>query len=351
MRYRAAVIGCGRKGLTIDDERKCPINYCHGPAAHTRALEAMSEVDLVAVADTSPERRALAAERHPGIKIYESYDVMLADCDLDLVVIATQTPEHASATVAAARAGVGAIICEKAIATSMVEANEMIDTCARASAKLIVDHPRRYHPTYAAVEAVITSGRIGRLRAIAGTVGTGVIHNGSHFFDLFRLYCGEARAVRGSLTGDPTIDGPGFVVVEFDNGVVGTLDAQSQTEVGLALYGTDGNMTVDSIFPGYELTEYVKRVNSASPSEWFLGTECGSKRVERVYVDTADIGTNEALYRDTLQAVEHGSRQRSAGEDGARALEIALAAFASHRLRGATVSLPLDDVELRIPSR
>ena len=132
MRYRAGVIGCGRKGLTIDDERKCPINYCHGPAAHTRALEAMSEVDLVAVADTSPERRALAAERHPGVKIYESYEVMLADCDLDLVAIATQTPEHASATVAAARAGVGAIICEKAIATSMVEANEMIDTCARA---------------------------------------------------------------------------------------------------------------------------------------------------------------------------------------------------------------------------
>jgi predicted dehydrogenase len=348
--YRAAVIGCGRKGLTIDDELKCPTNYCHGPAAHATALAAMSELELIAVADINPLRLALASQRHPGVRTYTSYDAMLAESDLDLVVVATQTPDRAAATVTAAKAGVRVVIAEKAMATSMAEAHAMLDACAAAGTKLLINHPRRYHPTFSAVEQAVAAGRIGKLQSIVGTVGNGVVHNGSHFFDLFRLYAGHARAVRGSLTGPADADGPGFAFVEFDDGVIGTLDAQSSIEVALTLNGTGGKIVVDSVFPGYELTEYVRR-DGAGPKEWFQGSRCKSKRTETVYVPADDEGTTLLLYRDALNTLERGIQPRSSGEDGAGALEIALAAFASHRLGGATITLPLDDVDLTIPSR
>jgi predicted dehydrogenase len=348
--YRAGVIGCGRKGLTIDDERKCPINYCHGPAAHTTALEALPEVDLVAIADIDAGQRALARERHAGVAAFESYEEMLSVSDLDLVVVATQTPNHAAATIAAARAGVSAIICEKAIATSMAESAAMIDACAASGAVLLVNHPRRYHPTFAAVEAAVASGRIGKLQAMSGTVRNGLIHNGSHFFDLFRLFGGEAIAVRGWVADSADTDGSGFAQVEFEGGVVGTLDARSQIEVGFTLLGTDGRIDIDGILPGYEITEYVQPAHNRGPEEWFLGSECKSKHVASVRVDV-DEATNLALYRDALSAIENGTTPRSAGVDGAQALDMALGAFASHRENGATVPLPLRDVELRVPSR
>ena len=331
MRYRAGVIGCGRKGLTIDDEHKCPVNYCHGLAAHVPALAAMPGVELTAVADTDPGRLQLAAERHPGVRAYPSYDAMLAAEQLDLVTVATQTPDHAAATIAAARAGVRAIICEKALATSMGEAAQMLDSCAVAGTVLVVNHPRRYHPTYLAARQALAEGTIGDLQAMIGMVANGIVHNGSHFFDLFRLYAGDAIQVRGVVRGDGDQDTAGVVLVDFPGGVLGTLDAQSRTDISLTLVGTRGRILIDAALPGYEVTEYVTGGSETVPPEWFMGSQCKTRRVETVYVPADDEGTTVALYRDAIRALEEGSTPRSSGQDAARALEMALAAFASHR--------------------
>lgn len=351
MPYRAGVIGCGRKGLTIDDERKCPVNYCHGLAAHVPALAGMPDVELAAVADTDPGRLRLAAARYPAVRTYPTYDAMLAAEQLDLVTVATQTPGHAAAVTAAARAGARAIICEKALATSMGEAAQMLDSCAAAGTVLVVNHPRRYHPTYLAARQALADDAIGDLQAMIGMVANGVVHNGSHFFDLFRFFAGDATRVRGVVRGDGDTDTSGVVLVDFPGGVLGSLDAQSRTDISLTLVGTRGRILIDAALPGYEITEYVTGGGDAVPPEWFMGSQCKSRRVETVYVPAGEESTTVALYRDAISALENGSTPRSSGTDAARALEMALAAFASHRAGGAPVSLPLADLELRIPSR
>jgi predicted dehydrogenase len=349
--FRAGVIGCGRKGLTIDDERKCPINYCHGPGGHVPALSAMADVELVAVADTDPEQLRVVSERYPALRTYKSYDAMLAAEDLDLVTVATQTPEHAQATIAAAHAGVRAIICEKALATSMSEARAMLESCQNASAVLLVNHPRRYHPTYLAARQALAQDAIGELQAMLGMVSNGLVHNGSHFFDLFRFFAGDATSVRGVVRGSSDHDAAGVAFVDFAGGVLGSLDAQSRTEINMTIFGTRGKIVIDGALPGYELTEYVTSSGDVTPPEWFMGSHCKTRRVETVYVPADDPGTTVMLYLDAIRALEEGTRPVSSGEDGARALEIALGAFASHRLGGAAVPLPLTDLDLRIPSR
>lgn len=351
VRYRAGVIGCGRKGLTIDDERKCQVNYCHGLAAHVPALAAMPDIELAAVADTDPERLRLVSERFSGARAYKTYDAMLAAEELDLVTIATQTPDHAAATIAAARAGARAIICEKALATSMGEAADMLHSCETTGTVLLVNHPRRYHPTYEAARQALADDAIGDLQAIIGMVANGIVHNGSHFFDLFRFFAGEASQVRGVVRGDGDQDTAGVALVDFPGGVLGSLDAQSRADISLTVVGTRGRIVIDGALPGYEITEYVTSTGDAVPPEWFMGSQCKTRRVETVYVPADDAGQTVALYRDAIMTLEEGTTPRSSGYDGARALEMALAAFASDRAGGAPIPLPLADLQLRIPSR
>jgi predicted dehydrogenase len=337
--------------LTIDDERKCPVNYCHGPGAHVPALAGMPGVELAAVADTDPERLRIVSERYPGLRAYKSYDAMLAAEELDLVTVATQTPGHAAAVIAAAAAGAKAVICEKALATSMSEAEAMLRGCAASGTVLLVNHPRRYHPTYLAVRQALADGAIGDLQAMLGMVANGIVHNGSHFFDLFRFFAGDAAQVRGVVRGNSDEDTAGVALVDFAGGVLGYLDAQSRTDISMTLFGTRGKIVIDAALPGYELTGYVTSGGDVTPPEWFMGSQCKTRRVETVHIPADDDGTTVVLYQDAIRALEEGAVPRSSGQDGARALEIALAAFASHRAGGAAVRLPLGDPGLRIPSR
>src|SRR5436190_2127002 len=142
VRYRVGIVGCGRKASTIDDEGKCPVNYCRPPCAHAAAYALLPNVELAAACATGQaSRRAFGAR---------------------------------------------GVLCEKALATSLEEADAMLAACARHGTRLLVDHPRRFHPTYALARAAVQAGEIGQLRAIVATAGGAVVHNGTHLFDLVR---------------------------------------------------------------------------------------------------------------------------------------------------------------------
>jgi predicted dehydrogenase len=350
MSYRVGLVGGGRKGLTIDDERKCPTNGCHGPASHVTAIKALPGIELTAIAERNDVNRAVVRSRLPDIPLYRSHEEMLDREDLDIVAIATQTPDHAPVTIAAARKGVRAVICEKAIATSMAEADAMVEECEKAGTVLVVNHTRRYHPTFDRAKEALDRGEIGRLQLIVGTVGRGIVHNGTHFFDLFRLFAGDATAVSGHCTEPSDRDTGGYATVEFANGATAMLDAQSATEICLTLHGERGRIVIDSSYPGYEVVEYVDPPTQPVPAEWYKGGPCRERRSRLVEVIPDDGGAMLGLYRDAVNAIEGDKGLKSSGRDGAAALEMSLAAFAATAL-GGNVALPLRDKTLRVVSR
>ncbi|HDN02152.1 MAG TPA: Gfo/Idh/MocA family oxidoreductase [Candidatus Bathyarchaeota archaeon] len=116
---------------------------------------------IVAVTDPIEERRLEAVERF-GCKAYPDYDSLLKDENVELVVVATPSHLHASQTIKALESGKD-VVCEKPMATSLKEADAMIDAAKRTGRLLTVFQNRRYAPDFMKVKEIIESGVLGRI--------------------------------------------------------------------------------------------------------------------------------------------------------------------------------------------
>ena len=106
--------------------------------------------DLVGcVAETVDEARPLAEQY--GLKIYHDLASLLDD--VDVVDICTPTHLHAEMVLQAAAAGKH-IICEKPLARTVAQGQEVIQACQKAGVRLLVAHVVRFFPEYALAKAV-----------------------------------------------------------------------------------------------------------------------------------------------------------------------------------------------------
>ncbi|WP_341946931.1 Gfo/Idh/MocA family oxidoreductase [Microbacterium sp. LWH11-1.2] len=132
---------------------------------HLDAIAEAPGIDLVAVCDIDQRRAAEAAERFAA-RTWQDYREMFAAEQMDGVVITSPHSLHTAMAKAAAEAGV-AVLVEKPMATTLADADEIIDTCERAGVPLSVGHVLRFDPAAEAAASVIESGRIGRPLAIS----------------------------------------------------------------------------------------------------------------------------------------------------------------------------------------
>ena len=137
-RIRAAVIGVGYLGRH-----------------HARILATLEDVELVAVVDTNAERAAAAASA-TGAPAYGDFrDVFTG---VDAVTIAVPTELHRDVALPFLERGI-AVLVEKPMASSLVEADELLAAARQSGAALAVGHTERYNPAVAAVLPLVTSPR------------------------------------------------------------------------------------------------------------------------------------------------------------------------------------------------
>ena len=98
---------------------------------------------------------------------YRHYKDLLADDDIDAVIIATPDHWHSRISIDAAKAGKH-VLCEKSLATSSTEAEEMVTACRTAGVLLQEAFMWRHNPRSHRAKEMITSGEIGTLRIIPG---------------------------------------------------------------------------------------------------------------------------------------------------------------------------------------
>jgi predicted dehydrogenase len=138
----------------------------HLPAYRARR-ELRGDVDIVALADISPERRALAAAAMPGARIYESAQALIAAeaQNLDFVDIATPPVDHARLARLALDRGLH-VLCEKPFTTDANEAAALLDR-ARAVRRVIFPcHNYKHAPVVKGIRAALAAGTIGEVHAI-----------------------------------------------------------------------------------------------------------------------------------------------------------------------------------------
>lgn len=111
-------------------------------------LAAIAESDngrLVAMASRSAERARQMLEPHPGVRIVDSYDALLADPEVDAVYNPLPNSLHREWTIRALEAGKH-VLCEKPIGLNAAEALEMAAAAERAGRHLMEAFMYRFHP-------------------------------------------------------------------------------------------------------------------------------------------------------------------------------------------------------------
>jgi len=106
---------------------------------------------------------------------YEDYNEMLKRDDIDLVSVCVPNFLHHDVTLAAARAGKH-VLCEKPLATSVKDAEEMIAVCAEAGVKLFYAEDWVFSPALRRVERILCEGAVGKVLYVKGKE----VHNGTH---------------------------------------------------------------------------------------------------------------------------------------------------------------------------
>ncbi|KZE54653.1 dehydrogenase [Brevibacillus parabrevis] len=300
--------------------------------SYAHAIGKLAGVQLVGVADEDEARGKEAAEKW-GVPFYHDYRELLAS-DVDAVIITSENAKHHEHTVAAAKAGKH-ILCEKPLATTLAAAQEMIDICREQGVILQTAFPVRFHPAVVRAKQLVEQGKVGRIMAIRGTNrgqnpggwfvdpaksgGGAVIDHTVHVVDLMRWFMGvEVREVyaevdsKFSLT---PIDDCGILTMEFENGVFATLDcswSRNKTfpvwgDVTMEIIGTEGTISLDAFsqkLDVYSNDKGLKWVN------W--GDDMDSQ-----------------LVSDFVASVREKKAPSVTGEDGMRAVEVALAAYQS----------------------
>ena len=155
--YKAAIVGCGSIGH-----------------AHMEGYQLVDEVEVVAVADPVPAARQRYIEQYGIPQQYDTVEEMLAQAQPDIVSVCTWHLLHPAPTIAAAQAGVKAVICEKPMAIGMEAADAMVDACAASGTKLVISHQRRFTPGWEKARQLIAEGVIGTPLFVTNKVADGL---------------------------------------------------------------------------------------------------------------------------------------------------------------------------------
>jgi scyllo-inositol 2-dehydrogenase (NAD+) len=297
---------------------------------------------LIAVADVSAARAKEVAAELEIEHSFGSFEDMLAHKEIGCVVIATPDKFHAQdiRTAAAARKH---ILCEKPLALSVADAHAALDAVAKAGVHLQVGFMRRYDPAYAAAMKRIEAGEIGEpvifksigrdkdappISAYQSKLNGMLLYNNTiHDFDLARWLMrdevSEAHtyatvAIRPELAqhGDVVAS---VVNLRYRRGAIGNIESFVQSTYGYdirtEIVGSAGSILVGSFrhMPAILLN---KNGGTQTLADHFL------TRFADAYV---------AEVRDFVDNVLNDRPPRITGEDGLRALEIAVAAENSYR--------------------
>jgi predicted dehydrogenase len=129
------------------------------------AMKAGTLTEIVAIASRD-EQRAKNAAAELGIpKAYGSYEALLADPDIDAIYNPLPNHLHASLTIQALEAGKH-VLCEKPIAINAEEARQIEAAQARTGLIAAEAFMVRFHPQWQKVREIVSSGRVGDVRAI-----------------------------------------------------------------------------------------------------------------------------------------------------------------------------------------
>lgn len=308
---RIGVIGCGAFGQN-----------------HVRNLSEMSGIELVGVADIDKNRLHLAKEKF-GAPGYQDYKELLTR-DLDAVTIAVPTTLHKKVACDALKKGIDVLV-EKPIASTVEEAETIIQTAEKEGLNLMVGHVTRFEPTVMKLKTMIDKGGLGTVISLsAKRVGpyhprirdVGIIIDlGVHDIDIIS-YLYQKRAQKVFAVAGKTIhtfEDYASILMVFESDKSGLIDTNwhSPHKVRkLTAVGTKSIVDVD----------YLDNSLKNYDSEWIRDAKIEGKEPLRTELEAF------------VTCIKEDKEVPITGEDGLYTLQVALSAIKSYQ-EGREVSL------------
>ena len=314
---RAAVIGLGWMGVN-----------------HARIYSEIPNADLVAVADVSRNAANDIATKY-DCRPYESIDDMLQNERLDVASISVPTPQHFDVASQFIEAGVNVLV-EKPIALETTEAQAMIDAAKSKGVTLGVGHIERFNPVIVGLKTVLESGEIGTILQVSirrigphpdRDRGTGVFLDlATHDVDIIRYLTDSEVSSVASLSksiGVSKYEDLGMGLLGMSDGSLATITENwvSPTKIReITVTGDRGMLVADTI-----TQDLFQFDNDYTISDWasiqnFRGMSEGRMIRHRLTKGEPLRLEIEAF----VDAVSNGTTFGVEGEDGLKALEIAL---------------------------
>ena len=344
-RLRIGVLGCG------------PI----AQAAHFESCTKARNADLYAICDVADDLRERMQWTHAPAKSYADYDAMLADPNVDAVIIATSDPFHVPASIKALEAGKH-VLCEKPLGVTVEEVLALKAVVQRTGKVLQVGHMKRFDEGLQAAKRFIDND-MGQLLALKAwycdsthryTMTDAVqplmvtsaakrkpaedpkadmrrylmLAHGCHLVDTARYFAGDIVSVRARLS-ERFGARCWFVETEFANGILGHLDLTVAVRMdwheGFQIYGENGSVLAKTYNPWYY---------KSSDVDIFHESDGTTHR---------PLGADGHFYRRQVEAFAdvllHGTPMTGANVDDGLASVQAMAAIARSAATGQTVAL------------
>ncbi|NIA11570.1 MAG: Gfo/Idh/MocA family oxidoreductase [Nitrospiraceae bacterium] len=313
---------------------------------HANAAKKVEEVELVAAVNHRKETMDAFADDFGVLRRYIRIEDMLADGDVDAVIVSTPNYLHAPQTVAALEAGVHVMV-EKPMAMNAAEAEEMVAASEHSGALLMVAHCWRFDREVLWLKEQVDAGRIGR---IVRTTGYGVhVHwgpggwftqkqfagggaladMGIHAIDTARFLLGDPEPASvyarvGTYYGDYDVDDTDVMIIQWDNGAFSYIESgwwqphSDGPEAATRLFGTQG---YGSVFPTLlELpNREEKRMDMVNPGFQFPRQDHGEQRMY------------DEQMRYFVESVRTGRKPVPGGDEGLVNMRIVDAAYESAR--------------------
>ena len=297
--FRAAVVGVGHLGRH-----------------HARLLARLPGVELAGVVDTDA-RRAAAVAAEFGTRAAAGIEDLAAG--LDGVTVAVPTAAHAAVALPLLRAGTPVLV-EKPIATSLAEADALVEVAAATGATLAVGHTERYNPAVTTARELVSAPRF-----IEGHRLGGFARRSLDIDVVFDLMIHDLDIVLAMVGAEPvSIEAVGVPVLTER---VDIANARIRFGNGCLVNLTASRISRDRVrkLRVFESRSYVSLDYGAQEVEaWRVTREgTGEPVIEGGGVPVARAEPLASELADFVQACRAGSPPRVTGEDGRRALAVA----------------------------
>lgn len=323
---RIAVIGAGHWGPNL-------IRNFHNHQAS----------DVAWVVDRDESRLALTKNRYPEIQVTTDTTCVLADSQVDAVVIATPTSTHYDLALASLAAGKHVLV-EKPIATCLAHAEELCALAERNGRVLMVGHVFLYNSAIRKVKELLGQGKIGQLHYLS-MVRTNLGPIRMDVNAAWDLAAHDVAIVNYWLDAVPThasahggswinrgIEDAVFATLWYDNGVMAHLHVSwlnPRKVRDITIVGETGMLTFDDMNLSEPLRLYDKTVTDQR-SPGFIDTFASFRTsIREGDITIPRVPTNEPLRQECdhfLECIANGTRPVSDGRSGAAAVRV-LAAF------------------------